>query len=37
VRRVEIEAAVPGLYWEQAMPPLARPALLAGRLRPVAM
>ncbi len=37
VRRVEIEAAVPGLYWEQEMPPLAPRALLPGLLRPVAM
>jgi hypothetical protein len=37
VRQVEIEAAVPGLYWERAMPPVTRPALFPGRPRPVAM
>jgi hypothetical protein len=36
-RRVEIEAGVPGLYWEREMPSLAPPAPLPGRLRPVAV
>lgn len=36
-RRVEIEAGVPGLYWEREMPSLAPPAPLPGRLRPAAM
>jgi hypothetical protein len=31
-RRVEIEAGVPGLYWERETPKLAPPAPLPGRL-----
>ena len=36
-RRVEIEAAVPGLYWEREAPPLAPPAPQPGTLRPLAV
>jgi len=37
VRRVEIEAGVPGLYWEREAPPLAPPARVAATWRPVAI
>jgi hypothetical protein len=37
VRRVEIEAGVPGLYWEREAPGLAPPAHVAGAWRPVAV
>lgn len=37
VRRVEIEAGVPGLYWEREAPPLAPPFHLPGLSRPVAI
>jgi hypothetical protein len=37
VRRVEIEAGVPGLYWEREAPALAPPARLQGPWRPVAV
>jgi hypothetical protein len=36
-RRVEIEAGVPGLYWEREAPPLAPPAHVAATWRPVAI
>ena len=36
-RRVEIEAAVPGLYWEREAPPLAPPFPLSGLPRPLAI
>jgi len=36
-RRVEVEAGVPGLYWEREVPPLAPPAHGPGTWRPVAV
>jgi hypothetical protein len=36
-RRVEIEAGVPGLYWEREAPSLALPAPPPGLARPVAV
>ncbi len=36
-RRVEVEAGIPGLYWEREVPPLAPPAHAFGSWRPMAI